>query len=390
MRALENRVATALRWRIFPLASTSVKANGVSSEVDSAAAPFFFASRRASLPRLVRQMPLDRDAFDRELAAKRDRLLAAGRGYGSCAVAFSGGVDSTVVAKAAQLALGDRAVAVTGTSASLAAGELDEARRLAALIGIRHEVIDTEEFASADYRRNASRPLLTTARPSCTRSSKALAERLGVAVIVNGANLDDRGDYRPGMTGRRPSIASAARWWSAASRRPTCGDWRPHWELPVWDKPASPCLSSRVAYGEEVTPERVAMIDRAEQYLRGLGLRELRVRYHKGDLARIEVPVEEIAAAGRPGSSRASWPRAQAARLQVRDARPRRLSLRQPEPGAADRSQQRRARSGQRKAESLRTASGNDSERQRNAKKSGKRCPPGPFRFPLSSFRVST
>lgn len=227
-----------------------------------------------------------------ELIVKRDRLLDWLRAVPRCIVAMSAGVDSTVVAQAAHLALRDRAMAVTGNSDSLASGELEEARRLAEQIGIEHRVLDTTEFNEPDYRRNDP--------TRCYHCKTELYTQLGSllslwpdAVIVNGANLDDLGDYRPGM--------QAAREHEVRSPLVECGitkdDVRQlarHWGLPVWDKPASPCLSSRVAYGEEVTPERVAMIDRAEQYLRGLGLREFRVRYHRGDLARIEVPVAEI------------------------------------------------------------------------------------------------
>jgi uncharacterized protein len=227
-----------------------------------------------------------------DLAAKRDRLIDTLRSYGSCAVAFSGGVDSAVVAKAACLALGDRAVAVTGASASLAAGELDEARQVAAQIGIRHEVLATEEFENPLYVRNEPDRCYHCKTELYTQMD-GLAERLGAAVLANGANLDDRGDYRPGMR-----AASEHR---VVSPLIECGftkadvrELAAHWGLPVWDKPASPCLSSRVAYGEEVTPQRLAMIDGAEQVLHQMGLRELRVRYHRGDLARIEVPPAEL------------------------------------------------------------------------------------------------
>ena len=233
-----------------------------------------------------------------ELIAKRDQLLDLLRGYQSCAVAMSAGVDSTVVAKAAQLALGSAAVAVTGVSASLAAGELDEARELARLIGIRHVVLETNEFTQPNYQRNASDRCYHCKTELYTQLD-GVAERLSVAVIVNGANLDDVGDYRPGM--------QAAQEHAVRSPLIECGftkdDVRQlaaHWSLPVWDKPASPCLSSRVAYGEEVTPERVSMIDQAEQHLRSLGLREVRVRYHRGDLARLEVPAVEIARLAEP------------------------------------------------------------------------------------------
>ncbi len=227
-----------------------------------------------------------------DLSAKRDRLIRTISGYGSCAVAFSGGVDSAVVAKAAQLALGERAVAVTGVSASLAGDELDEARRLAALIGIRHETISTEEFDNPDYVRNAPDRCYHCKTELYTQM-EGLAERLGVAVIANGANLDDQGDYRPGMrAATEHRVVSPLL--ECQLTKADVRDLAAHWGLPVWDKPASPCLSSRVAYGQEVTPERLAMIERAEQALRELGLRELRVRYHGGDLARIEVPAAEL------------------------------------------------------------------------------------------------
>lgn len=243
-------------------------------------------------------MTAPQNSLSPEREVKRQRLLALLASYDSCAVAFSAGVDSTVLAKAAQLALGDRAVAVTGTSASLAEGELDLARILARQIGIRHEILATEEFTSDAYRRNAPDRCYHCKTELYTRLD-GLREQLGVEIVVNGANVDDQGDYRPGMLAavehrvRSPLLECGL---TKADVRELAA----FWELPVWDKPASPCLSSRVAYGEEVTPERVAMVDRAEQMLRGLGLRELRVRYHKGDLARIEVPVEQIARLAEP------------------------------------------------------------------------------------------
>jgi uncharacterized protein len=227
-----------------------------------------------------------------ELLAKQERLVDVIRGYGPCAVAFSGGVDSAVVAKAALLAWPDCAVAVTGVSPSLAAGEREQARRMAALIGIRHVEMPTEEFSQEQYTRNAPDRCYHCKTELYTQMA-GLADRLGVSAILNGANLDDQGDYRPGMQAAAEHLV----------RSPLieCGFTKEdvrrlaaHWELPVWDKPASPCLSSRVAYGEEVTAERLAMIDRAEEFLRRAGLRELRVRYHRGDMARIEVPSDAL------------------------------------------------------------------------------------------------
>lgn len=227
------------------------------------------------------------------LTAKREKLLALLASYGQCAVAFSGGVDSAVVAKAAQLALGDAALAVTGTSDALAEGELEAARDLAAQIGVRHVVIPTKEFANPNYVANKSDRCYHCKSELYSQLGR-LRERLGVDVVVNGANADDLSDYRPGMR--------AANEHDVRSPLAECGlakkDVRAlaaSWKLPVADKPATPCLSSRVAYGLEVTPERLGRIDQAEQFLRSLGFRELRVRLHADDIARIEVPANQIA-----------------------------------------------------------------------------------------------
>lgn len=232
------------------------------------------------------------------LSKKRAALLERLQGLQSCAVAFSAGVDSTVVAKAAQLALGARAVAVTGVSASLAAGELEEARRLAELIGIRHEVMKTEEMAKEAYTRNAPDRCYHCKTELYTQL-EGVTERFAVDFVVNGANLDDTDDYRPGMR--------AASEHQVLSPLAECGITKAEvrelaaaWDLPVWDKPAMPCLSSRVAYGEEVTPQRLRMIDAAEQFLRARGFKEVRVRYHKGDLARVELPLDALRQWGDP------------------------------------------------------------------------------------------
>jgi pyridinium-3,5-biscarboxylic acid mononucleotide sulfurtransferase len=229
---------------------------------------------------------------DSTLIARRDQLLATLRGYGRVAVAFSGGVDSTVVAQAAHDALGDSALAVTAVSESLAEGEQEEAVALARRIGIRHRLIRTEEFADPNYLRNQSDRCYFCKSELYGRLEGLLGE-FGADVIASGANADDMGDHRPGMRAagehgvRHPLLECGLD--KAAVRELALA-----WDLPTWDKPATPCLSSRIAYGEAVTPERVRMVDQAEQWLRQHGLRLLRVRYHKGDLARIEVPLDEL------------------------------------------------------------------------------------------------
>lgn len=229
---------------------------------------------------------------DPTLIDQRDRLLAALRGYGRVAVAYSGGVDSAVVAKAARVALGDEAVAVTAVSESLASGELEEAKELAGRIGIKHRVIKTEEFADPNYLRNNPDRCYFCKSELYGRLSEMLRV-LDAEVIASGANRDDAGDHRPGMKAAAEN----------GVRHPLqeCGLGKAEvralakaWDLPTWDKPATPCLSSRIAYGVNVTPERVKMVDEAEGWLRSKGLRLLRVRYHDGDLARVEVPVEEL------------------------------------------------------------------------------------------------
>jgi len=226
---------------------------------------------------------------DMDTPDQTERLLSVLCELNHVVVAFSGGVDSAVVAAAAVRVLGSKARAVTGDSASVPRAELEAAIRLAKHIGIAHRLVKTDEFADPDYLKNDG--------SRCYFCKSELYGSIAVEpgeAIVSGANLDDRGDYRPGLTaaaerGVRHPLQEAG--FTKADVRRLAREW----DLPVADKPASPCLSSRVVPGLAVTPERLGRIEAAEAYLKSLGVIDCRVRYHEGDLARVELPTAELA-----------------------------------------------------------------------------------------------
>lgn len=226
---------------------------------------------------------------------KQAALISTLASYGKVAVAFSAGVDSAVVCKAASISC-ESAWAITAASPSVPEGEVELAAELAAQIGIPHIVIRTNEFQDANYTSNPT----DRCRFCKTELYSQIAARqadIGFDVIANGANTDDLGDHRPGMQAASDfSVRSPLL--DAGCDKSDVRALAKLWDLPVWDKPASPCLSSRVAYGIEVTPERLRRIDQAEQFLRKtLAIRELRVRCEADELARIELPTETIASA---------------------------------------------------------------------------------------------
>lgn len=222
---------------------------------------------------------------------KYRRLLAVLRELESVVVAFSGGVDSTLLARAAKDALGDRAVLVTADSETYPAGELEEAQRLAASIGLRHLVVRTEELANPEYARNGANRCFFCKEELFTHLAP-IAEREGCRTLVYGANVDDLGDHRPGMQSARqrgvraPLIEAGLTKAEIRELSRTLG-------LATWDKPSFACLSSRFQYGDPITAEKLRRIDDAEAFLRTLGFRQFRVRHHDR-LARIELAHEEL------------------------------------------------------------------------------------------------
>lgn len=220
---------------------------------------------------------------------KRSLLGEILQGYGEAAVALSGGTDSSYLCAAARDELGARALAVTIASPLLAKSDLEDARRVAALVGVRHIIVE-EEAIDEDVAANP--------KDRCYRCKKRefgavirAARGEGIQAVLDGSNVDDSDDYRPGMRALAElGVSSPLK--DAGLRKKEIRELARLRGLPTWDKPAAACLASRVPYGERIEAAKLSRIEEAEAFIKGLGIKRARVRCH-GDLARIEVGIEE-------------------------------------------------------------------------------------------------
>lgn len=206
-------------------------------------------------------------------------------------VAFSGGVDSTLLAFLAHQVLGERAIAVTGQSVTLAQSEFEEATQLAQQIGIRHRIVDTGEIEIESFGNNPPNRCYFCKNELYSRL-RTVAEEEGIAHIVDGSNADDVGDHRPGMEAAR-ELGVRSPLMEARLTKKEIRSISKELGLHTWDKPAMACLSSRFPYGDQITTEKIGQVEKAEAALRALGFRQLRVRHH-GTIARLEIPREEM------------------------------------------------------------------------------------------------
>lgn len=230
---------------------------------------------------------------EQDLTAKLQRLQSILTDLEKIAVAFSGGTDSAFLLKAAHDILGDNAIALTAVSCTLPAREREDAQAFCQREGVRQILVDPHELELAEFCSNPPDRCYYCKRATFSLFRKT-AEELGFSIVADGSNADDVGDYRPGMKAAAElGVQSPLR--DAGLTKADIRELSRRWGLPTWDKPSAACLASRVAYGEEITAEKMRRVDEAEAFLQDLGFRQARLRAH-GDLARIEIPPDAFPA----------------------------------------------------------------------------------------------